>query len=294
MDKLHRLTVAIAVILIALAASSCAILRAGSHVSDVFMREGDPELAKAALPTMMKAAEALYLADQGNPAKALTVGQLYVMYANAFIDAEAFLLPDEAFVERQALTIRANALYLRAAGVLVPAVEAKAKGAFDPDDAVASKALARLGRKDVPLLYWTAAAVMAAFASDPMNFDNAGRVANAIALFERALVLDPDWNGGGLHELAITIYGSLPAELGGDKDKAREAFSRAVQVTEGRSPGPYVSYAQAICVAAGDAAGFESSLTTALSLPDRPEAALMDSLARRKATRLLADISLYF
>ncbi len=280
-------------LVVALLASSCAVIRAGSHASDVFMREGDTELAKAALPTMMKAAEALYLADPGNPAKALTVGQLYVMYANAFLDAEAFLLPDEAFEERHALGSRANALYLRAAAVLVPAVEGKAKGAFSPD-AAARASLARLGRKDVPLLYWTAAAVMAAFAGDPMNFDNAGRVGNAIALFERARELEPDWNGGSLHELAITIYGSLPADLGGDRAKAKAAFEAAVALTGGGSPGPYVAYAQAVCVPEGDAAGFEFALSKALGLPDRPEAALMDTLARRKARRLLDDTALYF
>lgn len=291
-NRLHA--TAILALSIGLLSSSCAVIRAGSHASDVFMREGDPELAKAALPTMMKAAEALYLADPGDPSKALTVGQLYVMYANAFIDAEAFILPDEAFEERQALGARANALYLRAAAVLVPAVEAKAKGAFSPDADAAKASLARLGRKDVPLLYWTAAAVMAAFAGDPMNFDNAGRVGNAIALFERARELEPDWNGGGLHELAITIYGSLPVDLGGDRSKAKAAFETAVALTNGGSPGPYVAYAQAVCVPEGDAAGFESALSKALGLPDRPEAALMDTLARRKAKRLLDDKALYF
>jgi len=127
-----------------------------------------------------------------------------------------------------------------------------------------------------------------------MDFDNAARVSAAIALFEKARSLDPDWNGGGLHELAITIYGSLPADLGGDRDKAIAAFEAAKKATGGTSPGPFVAYAQAVCVAAGDEKGFSASLETALGLADRPESALMDSLARRKAKRLIDDIALYF
>jgi len=120
------------------------------------MRESDPALAAAALPTMMKASEALLLADPKNEGKALTTATLYVMYANAFLDSEAFLLPDEAYEEKLALSRRAKALYSRAAGLLVPFIEADAPGAFSGDYSSGAKngayPFARFGRKDVPLL----------------------------------------------------------------------------------------------------------------------------------------------
>ncbi len=263
------------------AVSACTIIKAGSYATDVFMMESDPLLAAAALPTMMKASEALYLADPNNEAKALTNASLYVMYANAFIESEAFLLPDDQFEARYAMSVRANALYRRASTILVPFVDKKAPGTFSDTGAV-------------PLMYWTAAAILAAFASDPMDFDNAALVDGALAVFEKARELDPGWNGGALHELAITLYGSLPADLGGNPDKAIAAFKEAVQATGASSPGPYVSYAASVCVAKGDKEGFVNALETALSLEGRPESALMDTLARRKAERLIADLILYF
>ena len=277
--------------------SSCALLKAGDYASDVFMRESDPALAAAALPTMMKASEALYLADPKSEAKALTTAQLYIMYANAFLDTEAFLLPDDQFDAKHALSMRAKALYSRATAILVPIVEKRIPGAFEADfmeDPKAKASLSKVDKKDVPLLYWTSVAVLAAFADDPMDFDNAGRAGGAIALFEKARELDPAWNGGALHELAITIYGSMPAELGGDDGKARKAYEAALAATEGKSPGPYVAYAQAVCAKSGDAEGFGKALETALALESRPETALMDSLSKRKARRLLDDKLLYF
>jgi len=277
--------------------SSCALLKAGDYASDVFMRESDPALAAAAMPTMMKASEALYLADPRNDSKALTTAQLYVMYANAFLDTEAFLLPDDQFEARHALSLRAKALYTRAVRILVPLVEKRIPSAFEIDllgDPKAKSFLAQLNRKDVPLLYWTSAAILAGFAADPMDFDNAGRAGGAIVLFAKARELDPDWNGGALHELAITIYGSMPPELGGDDAKAQEAFEAAITATAGRSPGPFVAYAQAICTKSGDAEKFSEVLNKALQLESRPETALMDSLSKRKARRLLDDLRLYF
>ena len=275
-------------------ATGCALLSAGDYASRAFMRESDPALAEDAFPTMIKAAEAIQLANPGNRDDATLVASLYVMYANAFLEGKAFLLPDEAFEERLALAGRANALYLRAAALLAPFIEAAAPGALGsavgPDDL----SLSRLGRKDVPTLYWTSAAILAAFASDPMDFENAARVSGAMVLFERARSIEPDWNGGALHELAITLYGSLPADLGGDRSKAREAFELAKSATGASSPGAFVAYASSVCVPEGDADGFEQALETALGLPDRPESALMDAIARRKARRLLDDEELYF
>jgi predicted anti-sigma-YlaC factor YlaD len=277
--------------------ASCSLLKAADYASEVFMRESDPALAAAALPTMMKASEALYLADPRSETKALTTAQLYVMYANAFLDTDAFLLPDDSFEAKRALSIRAKALYSRATSILVPMMEKRVPGAFQADfakDPAAMALLSRLNKKDVPLLYWTAAGVLAAFADDPMDFDNSGRATGAIALFEKARQLDPGWNGGALHELAITIYGSMPMDLGGNDAKAREAYSAALAATGSKAPGPFVAYAQTVCLKSSDEAGFRKALETALSLDARAESALMDSLAKRKARRLLDDVSQYF
>lgn len=277
--------------------SSCAVFKTADYATAVFMQEPDPALAQASLPTMMKVSEGLLLADPKNPGKALTAASLYVMYANAFLEGEAFLLPDEDYEAKRALTLRANALYRRAVALLVPIIESRSTGFFALDHSdlsTLSVQINKFGKKDIQLLYWTSAAILSAFASDPMDFDNAARIAGTIALFERAIAIDPNWNGGGLHELAITIYGSLPTDLGGNKEKAKAAFAAAKAATNASSPGAFVSYATSVCVAEGNVEGFRSSLETALNLPPRRESALMDSLAKRKSQRLLNDILLYF
>lgn len=135
--------------------TSCTILKAGSYASMVFMQESDTELAKASLPTLIKVSEALYLADTKGQKNAITTAQLYIMYANVFLETEAFLLPDEKYEEKINLTQRANALYLRAVNILLPILEAKSKGILLADTLAEKSFLKPFKKQDIPLLYWS-------------------------------------------------------------------------------------------------------------------------------------------
>ncbi len=274
--------------------NSCTIIKAGSYASQVFIQERDPELAKAALPTMMKASEAIYFADKKNHGNAVMTAQLYVMYANAFLENEAFLLDDEEYEEKARLTKRANALYLRAVDILLPVIEEKAKHSFLSDIDISHKALNTFKAKDIPLLYWTSAAILSAFSSNPMDFNTATKVSLALSLFERAYAIDPDWNNGSLYELAITVYAALPKDLGGNIEKAKQAYELAMLKTGGKSASVLFAYAKNISTLEGSRAEFEKSLQQAARLPVRQDSALTDVLASQKAARLLEDIDLYF
>jgi len=285
------------------AMSSCAILRVGTYATDVFMEEPDPALAGAALPTMIKAAEIIRKTDPGNPSNAISVASLYVMYANAFLEGESFYLSDELYEEKAALTTRANALYLRALDLLLPLVESRSPGFLDapfapgvagPADPAVAAALKPFGARDVPLMYWTAASILAAFGSNPLDFDNALRVGAAVALLERALELDPDWNAGSLYDLAFSAYASLPPDIGGNREKAEKAYADLVTLLGKPSAGALVAYASIICVFDGDYETWKAMLEEALAIEGGPSSRLMDALARRKAARLLMDASMYF
>src|ERR1043165_9051243 len=123
-------------------------------------------------------------------------------------------------------------------------------------------ALAKATKKDVPLLYWTAASLGAAISLGLDQPDLVIDLPTVRALAERAIALDETWSKGALHEMMITID-SLPEALGGSPAKAKEHFDKAVKIQNGTSPGPYVALASGVMVSGQDRAGFEKLLNEA-------------------------------
>lgn len=277
-------------------AASCMLNNLATNLTGSFLRESDPELAAQALPTFIKASEALLAGDPGNVGNAVTTASLYVMYASAFLDGQAFLLPDERYDDKAQLTKRAGALYARATAILVPFVRRKAPGVFMRVGAAAD--VSRFGKADVPLLYWTTAAILAGFADAPLDFANAALVGDAVTLLNRALALDPDYNKGALHELAFSWFASAPPSLGGDASRADAEYKAAIAASGGAGASIYVAHALAVSVPAEDYAGFVASLNQSLSTGTATHGSsdmtLMNVLAWRKARFLLDRASDYF
>jgi predicted anti-sigma-YlaC factor YlaD len=283
-----------------LALSSCVVFRLGSIANEVFLGESDYAFAGEALPAFIKVSEIQHSASPNDRDAAVTLASLYLLYGTSFLEGEALFLPYEDYDRRETLIARARALYERSFVLLAPFIEKKTAGFFSmafqlgPDATneatqLAISALKPFKKADAPLLYYCSAAIFAGFASNPLDFENAGRVAAAFTLLEKALALDPDYSNGAIQELAFQIYLSLPADLGGSKEKAMAAYDKALAVSGGKSAGLYVSYALSISAPSGDAAGFEEYLRKALALPldENAEARLLTSLAQRKAAYYL-------
>jgi predicted anti-sigma-YlaC factor YlaD len=275
---------------------SCAVIGAVTKVTTVFLGEEDPELAAEALPTFIKASEMLLAADPKNTGKAVTTASLYVTYASAFVDGPASILPDERFEERKAAADRAGALYRRAFRLLSAALERRSPGALAAARSGDPAGLARLRKADLPLLYWSAASVLAAFGLNPLDFESAGNVGAAGLFLARAAELDPGWNEGAIYEIYLPYYASLPAFLGGDRNKALEAYEKALAYSGGKSASLYVAYATSVCQPDDDYPGFRAALERALAIDpnSRPEARLATVLARNKARWLLDNADRYF
>jgi predicted anti-sigma-YlaC factor YlaD len=267
----------------------------GEGNSAVFTGDEDPELVAAALPFAIKMYESLLAANPRHEGLALTTGSLFVMYANAFVQGPAQRLPRGAFGERDAQYARAKKLYLRGAALLMAGLEAKYPG-FSTAGERREAYLAKMKRGDVPFLYWTAAGVLSAYSLTPLDLDLGHRVPELLAYIDRAYALDPDFNRGALDEFYLLFYASMPEGLGGDKSLATVYFERALEKSQGKSPGPYIAYAEAVCIPAQDYATFKAYLETALALdPDAdPANRLVTILSQRKARYLLDQGETFF
>jgi predicted anti-sigma-YlaC factor YlaD len=148
----------------------------------------------------------------------------------------------------------------------------------------------------VALLYWTVAGTLAAYSIDVFDFELGSKIPELAAMIARAYELDPDFNRGAIDEFYILFYASLPEILGGDMARAEVHFQLALEKTQGLSAGPYVSYAQAVCVPAQDYDAFKANLEKALAIdPDGDSAnRLVNVISQRKARHLLDTAYEYF
>jgi predicted anti-sigma-YlaC factor YlaD len=264
----------------------------------VFTGDTDPELVGDALPFAIKMFEALLDSTPKHQGLMLTTGSLFVMYANAFIQGPAEMLEIEDWQEREAALNRAKQLYLRGNTILYRALDTKYKGFINAvaQDDTREAALKKCKKEDVALLYWTVAGGLAAYSLDVLDFDLSIHLPEWSAMIIRAYELDPNYGGASLDEFLVIFYAALPELLGGDKEKAKVHYQRALEKTGGNSAGAHVTYAQSICVPAQDYETYKDCLEKALAIdPDADiSTRLVTIVSQRKARWLLDNAYKYF
>jgi predicted anti-sigma-YlaC factor YlaD len=266
-----------------------------SETGDVFSRDNDPVLVRDATPFALKLYESLLESVPKHGPLLVATCSGFTQYSYAFVETEAEILGDTDYETTKTLRERALRLYLRGRDYCLRALETRFQGISGRLVADPVAALTRAEKRDVPALYWTAASWGAAIA---LGIDQPGLVVDfptVRALAERALVLDETWNVGALHELMISLD-SLPEVLGGHPERARKHFARAVELQQGKSPGPYVTLATGVAVPAQDRAEFERLLQQALAVDPEanPSGRLATLVTQRRARALLAQIDSRF
>jgi hypothetical protein len=257
-----------------------------SKPGDVFTRDDDPELVRRAIPFALKTYESLLESLPKHQPLLLATCSGFTSYAYAFVQTDADILGDaDHHDEVKALNAEAVKLYSRGKDYCLRALELRFPGVgkrllTEPDTAVA-----RAGKKDVELLYWTAASWGSAMA---LNLDLAIDFPAVRALVERALALDETWHKGALHELMITL--DSVEQLGGNVEHARQHFKRAVELQDGAAPGPYVALAMGVSQPKQDRAEFEKLLHDALAVDeDKDKSNRLLTIVTKKLAQALLD-----
>ena len=263
--------------------------------NSVYESDSDLDLVGAALPFGLKLTESLLAESPRHDGLLLTACRGFTMYSYAFIAYEAERLTDEDLDRARALRLRARRLYLRAADYGFRALELRHPGFEQALTTDPREAVKRVGPKsrarDVPLLYWTAAAIGLAAS---VSIDDAAllaRLPEVEAMLDRALELDDAWDDGALHEFKLIV---AAARARGTVDRAAldAHYARALTLSQGRSAGLFVAYAEAVSLPAQDKTEFRAMLERALAIdPDgRPENRLATLVSQRKARWLLGRI----
>ena len=281
---------------LALALPSCSINKMATNSvansitkgPDVYGTDDDPELIRDALPFGLKTMESLLATLPEHEGLLLTLCRGYTQYAYAFVQSEGDLVVNSDYARSEALHQRAYKLYLRAHGYGLRGLEVHYKGITSGLQTDPAKAVARIQKKDVPMLYWTAASWGSAIAMGKDRPEMLADLPAVRALVQRGLALDESYEAGALHE-AMIVLEALPAAMGGSVERARQQFDRAVELSHGERPGTYVTMALSVSVMSQNRAEFRSLLDKALAIdPEKdPANRLQTIVTQRKARSLL-------
>ena len=295
------------VLLFIVVSASCSIRKmamntvANALTSDeggnVFTSDNDPELIADALPFAIKMYESLLGSLPAHARLRLRTGSMYVMYANAFLQSPAELMPEEQYLQKERLMQRAKNLYLRGRDMLLDGLERKYPGflgALQGKEYEQAKRFLQL--EDIDHLYWAGAGWLGAFAIDPFDMKIGITVPQAATLMERVRELKPDYGKGAIDDFYVLYYGALPEYMGGSAEKARQHFEKAVAASEGRSGSPYLSLATTVLVNEQKKAEFLQLMDRVLAIePDSdPDNRLVHVINRRRAQWLKEHVDYFF
>jgi predicted anti-sigma-YlaC factor YlaD len=279
----------------ALNAVSNALSGGGSAAA--FTGDSDPELVGDALPFAIKMYESLLENNPRHQGLILSTGSLFVMYANAFVQNPAQMLPQNDYQERDAAYARAKRLYLRGAEICRRGLELRYPGIGTAySDGSLEALLKKVKKEDVPLLYWTVAGTLSAYSLDPFDLELGLKIPELTLYIARAYELDPGFNRGAIDDFYILFYASLPASLGGNPALAEAHYRLALEKSGGLLAGPYLSYAQGVCIPAQNYPAFKEALNRALEVDPgaAPDSRLTNVISQRRARYLLDHAPDYF
>jgi predicted anti-sigma-YlaC factor YlaD len=288
-----------------LATAGCSVRRfAVNKVGDALASGGstyesddDMELVGGALPFSLKLVESLLAESPKHRGLLLTAASGFAEYGYAYVEEQADEEAATSLERSTALRARARRLYLRGYRYGMRGLEAgyPGIGAAMADDPAA--ALTRVRTRDIPLLYWTAAAHGLAISASKDDPEMIAQLPEVEALIKRASELNEGWNGGALEEFLISVESARSGVKAADQqERMRHLFERSEALSGGKRASLYVSYAEKAMVPAQNREQFKALIEKALAIDaDKvPETRLATLIAQRRARWLMGRMDELF
>lgn len=264
----------------------------------VFERESDLEIAEQALAGNLKILEIMLDQDKDNPEILIFATQGFTAFATAFVEDKAY---DFEFSNEELYRyhkLRAKRLYNRATAYGERALKIKNDG-INPFSFKLKKFQKWIERKDkewVPYIFWTALSLGAAINSDREDLGAFVRMALVVSAIEWVAKKQPNYYFASPLLFLGTYYAGIPAVYGNNKQKAENYFNKIQKLSHNRHLMAKVYMAKYFAVQYQDETLFKKLLLEVKNAPYKywPEQSLMNSLAKRKAARLLKNSKEYF
>ena len=288
-----------------LATAGCSVRRfAVNKVGDALASGGstyesddDMELVGGALPFSLKLVESLLAESPKHRGLLLTAASGFAEYGYAYVEHQADEEASNSLLRSTALRARARRLYLRGYRYGMRGLESgyPGIGAAIADDPAA--AVERVKKRDIPLLYWTAAAHGLAISTSKDDPEMIAQLPEVEALIKRASELNEGWNGGALEEFLISVESARAGVKAADQqERMRRLFERSEALSGGKRASLYVSYAEKAMVPAQNREQFKALIEKALAIDadKEPQTRLATLIAQRRARWLMGRMDELF
>ena len=283
---MRRLTATMLPMLLTLVGCAALIRPATSRyaedLSAAILDQNDPPTVRDGAPAYLLAVDGMIQGAPDDAGLLLTGARLYGAYASAFVEdpARARRLSDRAFGHPRRALCNQN-----------PTVCEAVDRPFDDFKASLSEVRAR----EVPTLYGFGAAWGGWVQAHSVDWGAIAEIPKIEAIMKRVVVLDESYERGGAHLYLGVLLTQRPEQLGGQPERAREHFERAVALSQGRNLAAKVLYARQYARLVFDRPLHDRLLHEVLEAdPEAPGLTLSNTLAQEQARRLLADADEYF
>ena len=261
---------------------SSATSKMADNITLAIQNQDDPATVRDGAPAYLLMIDGLIEGDPDNVSLLLSGSKLYGSYASAFIEdpARAQRLAQKSLdYARRALCID-----------VVPVCESVSSklDAFE-------SSLDEISSVDLRVTYAFAVAWAGWVQANSSDWNAVADLSKVTAMFERCLVIDEYYDGGGSHLYLGVLKSLLPAALGGKPEVARAHFERAQSLSGGENLMVKVLMARHYARAVYDQELHDRLLLEVQAArADYAGYTLINTLAKIEGDRLLAESAEFF
>lgn len=246
--------------------------------------ETDVEFAREALPGNLKLLEGFRDSDKENQTLTLMLAQGYSAYALGYLEDDEPLRAKQFYFR--------SWQYIRSLFADQPVL----RDGHDHLPAEIESVLKDMGKEDVERLFWLGlswGSYINFSISDPEVIADLVKVQS---IMNRVLELNENYYFGGAHMFWGTYYASIPQMLGGQPEKARKHFDKAMQISDGKFLFVQYFYAKTYAYQIQDKELFVNTLNEIIAADPHilPGMELPNALAKERAKKLLLDADILF
>jgi hypothetical protein len=253
------------------------------EVARASYRQSDLRILREGMPAYLMLIDGMVQAVPDNEQLLISAAQSYSSFASLFVEDQ-----DKEY---------ANLLYERGKQYALRSLEMRGfkkplQRSFDDF----KEGLKRLGKKDVPYIFWAATCWVNWIRLNLDSIEAISELPRVESLMKRALELDEGFYYGGPHLFMGIWFASRPKIVGGDLKKAQEHFLKALDLGQGKFLMAYVYYANYYARKMTDKDLFTSTLQKVLETPAEtsPDLVLINTVAKKQAKELLSRVGEYF
>ena len=261
---------------------SSAASRMSDNLSAAVLNQNDPETVRDGAPAYLLLLDSFLEGSPDDPDLLSSAATLYATYGTVFATdpQRAARLTERAF----AYSSKAICLSYR------PSCNWNGMRFEDYE-----KTLGGIGRKHADVTFAHGLASLAYIRAHSADYGAIAKLPYGEALFERYLEINDGSDDGAVHTYLGILNTLIPPALGGDPEKGRVHFERAIEISGGTDLSAKVEYANGYARLLYERELHDRLLDEVLAAdPNVPGATLLNVLAQQQASEMLASADDYF